>query len=218
VGFNAGLLYKSNKLSVGLNWRSQFDIEYSGDLTLDTSAMAGLPAVFQPPTSDAGTTTFKFPNILGLGVAYNATEKLLLSVDFHYVTWSRFDKYVVNLEKLEDMVVPQKFDDSFLVRGGVQYSFSPKFALRGGIVYDQTPQPDATADPLLPDADRMALTGGFGWKLAGNLVLDVAFQYEPFEDRTVPNRYALQVGSVNYGEGTYETTALLFGLSLSYAF
>ena len=218
VGFNAGFLYKTNKLSVGFNWRSQFDIEYSGDLTLDTSAMAGLPAPFQPPTSDTGTTTFRFPNIFGLGLAYNATEKLLLSADFHYVTWSRYDKYVVDLEKLEDMVILQNFDDSYLVRGGVQYSFTPGFALRGGLLYDQTPQPDATADPLLPDANRMALTGGFGWTLAGNLVLDLAFQYEPFEDRTVPNRYALQVGAINYGEGTYETTALLFGVSLRYAF
>jgi long-chain fatty acid transport protein len=155
---------------------------------------------------------------LGLGLAYNATEKLLLSADFHYVTWSRYNQYTVNLEKLEDMVILQNFDDAFLVRGGVQYSLSPQFALRGGFLYDQTPQPDATADPLLPDANRMALTGGFGWTLATNLVLDLAFQYEPFEDRTVPNRYALQVGSVNYGEGTYETTALLFGVSLRYAF
>jgi hypothetical protein len=27
-------------------------------------------------------------------------------------------------------------------------------------------------DPLLPDADRYAVTAGFGWKLAKNLALD----------------------------------------------
>ena len=73
-------------------------------------------------------------------------------------------------------------------------------------------------DPLLPDAKRFALTGGFGINLTGHLVLDLAYQYEPFDDRTVPNRYVLQVGSVNLGEGTYKTTANLFGVSLRFVF
>jgi long-chain fatty acid transport protein len=216
-GFNAGLLYKTKKLSLGFNWRSQFDIKFSGDLALDTS---GLPAPLKPfvPTSDTGTTNFRFPDILGLGVAYNATDKLLLSFDFHYITWSRFDKYVIDFTTVPDLVVPQNFDDSSLLRGGVQYYLDPKFAIRLGIVYDHTPQPIETADPLLPDANRTALTGGFGLNLAKNFILDFAFQYEVFSDRTVPNRYALQVGSVNYGEGTYETTAALIGVSLKYAF
>ncbi len=217
VGFNAGVLYKTDKLSLGLNYRSRFDIEFSGDLSLDTS---GLPAALKSfvPTSDTGTTKFKFPDIIGLGVAYNATAKLLLSADLHYIIWSRFDRYVVDFTTLPDLLSEQNFDDSFLLRCGAQYSFSPKFALRGGIIYDKTPQPAETTDPLLPDASRLALTGGFGINLSGNLFLDLAYQYEPFNDRTVPNRNALLVGSVNLGEAAYETTAHLFGLSLRYAF
>ena len=218
VSFNAGLLYKGEKGSVGINYRSRFDIKYSGDLTLDTSAMAGLPVVFQPPTLDSGSTTFRFPDIFGVGFAVNATEKLLLSADFHYITWSRYDEYVVDLNKLEDLEVGQFFSDSFLLRGGAQYTLSPRLALRAGIVYDQTPQPAATTDPLLPDADRLALTVGLGFNLTKGLVLDLAYQYEPFKDRTVPNRYALLTALGNLGEGTYETTANLFGISLRYTF
>ncbi len=216
-GFNAGLLYKTKTVSVGLNYRSQFDIKYSGDLTLDTSA---LPAPLKPlvPTSDTGTTKFKFPNIIGLGIAVNPTEKLLLSFDFHYVTWSRFDEYIVDFKLFPDLVSEQNFDESYLLRGGFQYSFSPKFDLRLGIIYDKTPQPKETADPLLPDADRVALTGGFGFKLSKNVVLDLAYQYEMFSDRTVPNRYIYQVGPINLGEGTYETTANLIGVSLRFVF
>jgi long-chain fatty acid transport protein len=217
VGFNAGVLYKTDKLSLGFNWRSQFDIEFEGDLSLDTAGLPG-PLKALVPTSDTGTTTFRFPNILGLGVAYNATEKLLLSADFHYITWSRFDEYTVDFKLLEDMEVPQDFDDSYLLRGGVQYTFGPKFALRGGIIYDKTPQPEETVDPLLPDADRFALTAGFGLNLSKNLVLDLAYQYELFSDRTVPNRHALQAGAVNFGEATYKTTAHLFGVSLRLVF
>jgi long-chain fatty acid transport protein len=217
MGFNAGVLYKTDKLSLGLNWRSQFDIKYSGDLALDTSL---LPAALKSfvPTSDTGETNFKFPNIFGLGIAYNVTEKLLLSADYHRIFWKRFDKYTVDFKVVPDLVIEENFKDSYLLRGGLQYTFSPQFALRAGIVYDKSPQPDETADPLLPDANRLALTGGFGINLSGHLVLDFAFQHEPFKDRTVPNRHALQVGSINLGEGTYKTTANLLGVSLRFVF
>jgi long-chain fatty acid transport protein len=219
--FNAGVLYKSNKLSLGLNWRSAFDIDFEGDLNLDTS---GLPAPLQAlvPASATGKTTFKFPSILGLGVAYNVTDKLLLSGDVHFVFWSRFDKYVITFDNpnLPTMEIEENFKDSYLLRGGLQYMISPKFALRTGIIYDQTPQPKATADPLLPDASRVALTAGFGWKLVKNVALDFTFHHEVFSDLTVPNRSipSYQMGSINLGAGTYETTANLLGLSLSFIF
>ena len=211
---NAGALYKTDKFSAGLNWRSSFSINFSGDLTLDTSAV---PSPIRPliPTADTGTTKFKFPDILGLGIAYQATQKLLLSADFHYVTWSRFDKYIVDFTKVPDLTTLENFKDSFLLRGGVQYAVSPKFDLRAGILYDKTPQPVETVDPLLPDSDRWALTGGFGVKISKNVVLDLGYQYEMFSDRTAPNR---SIYPLNLGEGTYDTTASLIGLSLSFLF
>ncbi len=48
--------------------------------------------------------------------------------------------------------------------------------------------------------------------------MDLAYQYEMFSDRTVPNRYIYQVGPINLGEGTYETTANLIGVSLRFVF
>jgi long-subunit fatty acid transport protein len=73
-------------------------------------------------------------------------------------------------------------------------------------------------DPLLPDADRYALTAGFGWTLAKNVVLDLAYQYEMFSDRTSPNREIYKVGPLNFGESQYETTANLLAVSLSFVF
>jgi long-chain fatty acid transport protein len=213
---NAGALYKTDKFSIGLNWRSAFSIDFSGDLSLDTS---GLPSPIRPlvPTAATGKTTFKLPDIFGIGIAYNATDKLLLSADFHYLTWSRFDKYVVTFDNaaIAPLLTEEKFDDSYLLRGGAQYSFSPKFALRAGILFDKTPQPVDTMDPLLPDANRVALTAGFGIKISKNVVLDLGFQHEVFSDRTAPNR---SIYPLSLGEGTYDMTANLIGLSLSFLF
>jgi long-chain fatty acid transport protein len=218
---NAGLLYRAEKFSVGFNWRSGFDLTFSGDLTLDTSAV---PGPFKPffPTESEGETTFKFPHILGVGVSFTPTEKLLLSFDFHRVLWSRFDEYVVTFddERLDPLVSPQNWKDSSLYRLGGQYMISPRFALRAGFLYDVTPQPVESMDPLLPDANRYAITGGFGWTLARGVVLDVTFHHEIFEDRTSPNRNipAYQVGGINIGESDYEMTANLLGISLNFSF
>ena len=112
----------------------------------------------------------------------------------------------------------ENFKDSWLLRGGAQYSFSEKFCLRAGVLFDKTPQPVDTMDPLLPDANRLALTGGFGIKFTKNIVFDLGFQHEVFSDRTAPNRYIYQMGAINFGEGTYNMTANLVGLSLSFLF
>jgi long-chain fatty acid transport protein len=214
--FNAGLLYRAEKFSFGVNWRSSFDIDYSGDLTLDKSSVPS-PLRAYLPDGAGGETTFKFPNILGIGASITPTEKLLLSFDIHYVLWSRFDKYVVTFDNaaLDSLETLENWKDSFTFRLGGQYTISPQFSLRAGVMYDLTPQPVESMDPLLPDADRVAVTAGFGWKLAKNIVLDLTFHHEIFGDRTSPNR---DIYPFNFGQSDYSTTANLLGISLSFVF
>jgi long-chain fatty acid transport protein len=220
--FNAGLLYRGEKFNFGLNYRSRFDIEFKGDMKLDTS---NVPAFLRGSVATAATgkTTFRFPDILGVGVSFNVTPKFLLSADAHYVLWNRFDKYVVDFsdqdqgQPLEPLVVDELFKDSWTLRGGLQYMVTPKFALRAGYLWDQAPQPVETMDPLLPDANRNAVTAGIGYTF-GKVTLDVTYHHEIFNDRVAPNRFLYQVGPVNLGEGTYKTTADLLGISLSFVF
>lgn len=223
-GFNAGALYKGENYSLGFNWRSGFKIKYDGDLELDLSQVP-----LSPVASLAGTaaTEFSFPHIFGLGLALNLTENLIITADIHYVLWSSFDEFVVEVDVpgieaiyppgLDDKVVEENWEDSFTVRGGLQYEFSGGFTLRAGAAYDQTPQPVESMDPILPDANRIALTAGFGYKTS-SFFLDVAYQAELFSDRTSPNRDIYLMGPVNLGQGTYSTTAHLFAMSLGFVF
>jgi len=225
-GFNAGALYRGEGYSVGVNFRSGFKIKYEGDLDLDLSQIA-----ISPIASLAGeaSTEFNFPHILGIGGAFNLTDALLLTADVHYVLWSSYDEFVVEVTVpgieaiyppgIADKEVEENWESSFVFRGGLQYQLSESFALRAGFLYDQTPQPVETMDPILPDADRWAITGGFGYK-SGGFVIDAAFQYEVFSERTSPNRDIpiYQMGPLNLGEGTYSNTAYLIGISIGYNF
>jgi long-chain fatty acid transport protein len=217
---NAGVLYKGEKFSFGFNWRGGFTIDYDGDLDLD---MSNVPI----PLPENGTVEapFSFPHVLGIGAAFNLSDQVILTADVHYVLWSAFDVIVVEADvpgipiPLDFEPIDQNFKDSFLIRAGVQYQMNENFALRGGFLYDESPQPVESMDTMLPDSDRWALTAGLGFKV-GSIVIDVAYQYEPFKDRTSPNREIpfYQVGPVNLGEGTYSTTAHLFGVSFGFVF
>jgi len=225
-GLNAGLLYKGKKFSLGFNWRGGFSIKYAGDLTIDKSGVPAPYNQFIPPGGDV-TTSFNFPHILAAGLALNATEKLMLSLDFHYILWSCYDKYDINIDypdpypdPTEPETVEENWKDSYLIRSGLQYQLSESLALRAGVVYDKTPQPVESMDPILPDADRWAFTAGFGYK-SGKFFLDVAYQRELFNDRKSPNRdiYLLPLmPPINAGEGTYSTSAHLIGISLGFVF
>ena len=231
-GLNAGVLYKGENFSLGFNWRGGFTIDYEdGDLELNLENVQAInPAA---PDSLEGTvsTSFKIPHIFGVGGAFNLSEKLMFTADFHYIAWSSFERFVAEVDVpnieliyppgLADKEVEENWKDSWLFRFGFQYMANENLALRAGFLYDKTPQPDASVDPILPDANRMAFTGGFGYK-AGNFVIDVAYQYEPFADRASENRpddlTLYQVGAVNLASGTYKTTAHLIGVSIGFIF
>lgn len=223
LSWNFGLLYKAGKFSAGLNYRSGFSIKYEGDLKLDNSNVPG-PLKGYIPASSKANSTFSFPNIIGLGVSYQLSPKLLVSLDLHYTGWSVYDKYDLNIDYPDPLpdpepeTVTENFKDTVIFRFGLDYKLNDALSLRGGILVDQTPQPEASVDPNLPDANRVALIGGFGYGF-GKFRIDVGYQYEMFSDRKSPNRdvYLLAPGT-NLGEGTYSMTAQLIGVSLSYRF
>ncbi len=240
-GLNAGALYKGENFSLGFNWRSGFKIDFEGDIELSAPDVdVTIPSPWdqllptgtaetietyiatQVPSGGTASTSFNFPHILGVGLAFNLTDSLLMSADVHYLLWSTYDEFTVAVEVpgFDDKHVEENWNDSFVFRGGLEYSVNENLALRAGFLYDQTPQPDETVDPILPDAIRWAITGGFGYK-SGNFVLNVAYQYEPFKERTSENRSIPSYQHPllgNLGQGTYKTTAHLIGISLGFIF
>ncbi len=212
---NAGALYKGEKFSLGFNWRGGFTIDYDGVLDLD---MSNVPIVL--PENGTVVAPFSFPHIFGIGAAFNLSEQFILTADVHYVLWNAFDVIEVDADvpglpiPLDFPPIDEDFEDSFLFRVGLQYMLNDRIALRAGFLYDETPQPVDSMDPMLPDANRWALTAGFGYS-TGKFTVDLAYQYEPFQDRESPNR---DIYPADLGEGTYSTTAHLLGISFIFKF
>lgn len=236
-GFTFAVLFKpSDKLSFGLNYQSEVKFDFEGEATttpptLDfTHPLAGPQSIKLPYGNiNAPLTT---PQNITAGIAIMPSDDLTVTADFQYVGWSSYDKLEVNFESYRDpstgssvVSAVRDYENSFILRGGAEYKLSPTFDLRGGLIYDSNPVKDEFVDPTLPESDRLGLNLGFGYDLSENLTVDVAYLLLLFSERTVTNSSLtnpdLVVQSVSPGakfNGTYNSTAHLFGIDFKYKF
>jgi long-chain fatty acid transport protein len=222
-GFNVGILHKfNNSFSWGLSYRSKIDLDYEGDARLtqvstgnaqfDAAVRALLPFERDLPVE----TNIEFPDTASLGLAFALNQNLLLETDFNWTGWSTFDAVPIEFtggptNSLPDTEIPEHWDDANNYRVGLRWTTSPSSQWRFGYVFDESPQPEESVSPLLPDADRNGITVGYG-HTGASLGYDVALMYLDFEERTRNQSFP--------GEGpffgTYDTQAVLLAFTLNW--
>ncbi len=215
IGWNVGFLHKLNQnVSFGVSYRSKIEIDYGGDGAfsqvatgnpqLDAAIAATLPIGSSIPVE----TSVEFPDQLSVGLALRLTHRLLTEVDVNWTGWSSFDVLPLTFPSRPDLSsdVPQNYEDAYNYRIGFRYDLRSNAQLRFGFVLDESPQPDESVGPLLPDAERKGFTFGYG---TASGLLDFAVMYLDADKRsTSTNRDGFN--------GTYETDAWLVGLTLNW--
>ncbi len=215
IGFNAGIYFQpADVISVGLSYRSQVNMQVENGTATFT-----VPASLQGTTGFPAGNTFNaelpLPRTISLGVGLYPTGALTLSVQADYVGWSAFDTlafdYATNTPVLQDTRSPRRYQDSFSFRLGGQYQVQEALALRAGAYYALTPVPEGYLTPETPDADRIGLSVGVGYRFGENFVIDVSLLYLQTARRRDTN---LETGL----SGTFQTKALIPGISVTYLF
>ncbi len=222
-GFNIGFLHRwNNSFQWGLSYRSKIKIDYEGDARFDqiltgfpdfdAAVARALPFGVDLPIE----TSIELPDMASFGLLFAVTPNVWVETDVNWTGWSSFDQIVINgtdpvsgaIFNPDASTIPQNWDDAFNYRLGVRFGLASGSELRLGYVYDETPQPDESVSPLLPDADRNGFTIGYGTHL-GRWPLDLALMYLPIDERTT---------EVNRDEfnGTYTTTAWLLGVTIGF--
>jgi long-chain fatty acid transport protein len=82
--------------------------------------------------------------------------------------------------------------------------------LRGGYIFDQSPVPERTLSPMVPDADAHLLSLGVGYT-KNKFTIDVASMVLLFEDRHTRR-------NIDGLDGKYTSTTVTFLMSVTYAF
>lgn len=215
-GFSTGILYHAfgNKLSLGASYRSSTKFHFSG------TAKSDGPEQLEDnlPSGDA-STDLTTPMNLTLGAAYNLIPGLTLTADYQYVGWSVYDTLSIDFKENDAWNIdsPKEYDNSYILRFGCEYNLNSNLDLRTGILYDKNPVPDKWVDPMLPDANRIGMSFGSGYKF-NNFSVNFAYLFLRFDQRKIVDSEVSYTDGDAPFNGVYNSTANLFGFNLSYKF
>lgn len=212
IGFNAGVyIQATEKLSIGLTHRSKVDIALDGgdvDFTVDPALAASFPD--QKFDSD-----LPLPSTTTLGIAYQVSEKLLVSVEGNFVGWDAYESldfdFDNNTEALEDSKNPRNYESQLIIRAGAQYALMDNLKIRGGAYYDPSPIQDDFFNPETPNTDNLGLTLGGTFNINDKFAVDASFLYiYGFERES-------EYSPAGFG-GKYKARSYIPGIGLNYKF
>lgn len=210
-GYNLGIYYKpTEKLSIGLTYRSQVNMKVDAG-----TAKFTVPSAL---SDQFPNTTFKsslpLPQVATLGFAYKATDKLNLVFDANFIGWQAYKKlefdYKDTTSTLQNTVSERNYKNTFSFRLGGQYQVTEKFIARLGVAYLITPIKDGYVTPEVPDASRLNVMGGIGYKVTNRLIVDASFTFENLKRKDTNKETNLS--------GTYKTYISIPGISVIYNF
>jgi long-chain fatty acid transport protein len=230
LGYNFGVRWKPlDQLILGVAYRSEITLDIKGDANFLATTPTGLAAmglsgaaVFpfsRARATSTASTSITLPDSLDLAVAWLPTDRLTLEFDATRTGWSSFDKLLLNFDNpqfaaFNNRPEPRNWQDAWSYKFGGQYALNKRLDLRAGYSFDTTPVPDATLDPLLPDADRHSFA--FGTGLHNEFAtLDLAYMWVHFVDRTVRSQDMTTLRGEN---GTFKSDVYLLAANLTLKF
>ena len=212
-GATAGILVKviPRLLNVGLSFRSGVAFTFEGNAAFTRGgSSAGVPAGLRSKLVDgAGTAELTTPHVISFGAAAFPSEGLTVSFNLDVITWSSYDKLQIAFSGNDELTSSEVKDwhNTMAIRVGAEYEVFSWLPVRLGFIFDQSPVPETTLSPDLPDGDRYIFNLGLGYRWR-DLSVDLAYMY-------------LFTGQVSTAQnnalvGSYEAAAHLVGLSLGY--
>ena len=207
IGYNLGAFYKATDwLAFGLAYDSEVDQEVEGDYSTTHPLLSG----------GEGSGDITTPGILRFGTSVKATEKLTVNAGVIYTMWSSYDELSIDFDpallgQVPSSTTEKDWDDVFRYQLGAEYALTDVWALRAGYIYDETPDPDAHVDYIVPGNDRNLLSLGVGYK-KGDFSCDLSYTYLMIKDRDVSARPEEGVLPGEFNDGD----AHLIGVSLGY--
>lgn len=221
-GFNLGLLWKvAEGFKVGLSYRYQLDVKYTGTLSLPQPTGLGIQMASFPASAN-----LTFPHMVTLGVSVARLSPWVFNFDVTWTGWSSFraievsssQPLIFNGVPTKLLVQPRDWHDAWTFRFGVNCQVHPLVKLRAGYTYDLSAIPDSTFDPQIINTDQHIFTVGGDIKIR-RLTVGFAYNYLLGEKRQKNNTIATNgFPAPLQANGTYQSTAHGWGISLSYAF
>ncbi|MBL6082693.1 outer membrane protein transport protein [Belnapia sp. T18] len=159
---------------LGAAFRSAIFHNLGGDARFD-----GVPtAVAAGFASARGQAKLATPESLTLGFSQQIGERWTLLTGAEWTNWSRFRDLVVRFDDgRAPSVTQERWRDSWFLSLGAEYRVNDALVVRSGIAWDQTPVPNGTRTPRIPDTDRYWLSTGASWQPAKGVTFSAAYTH-----------------------------------------
>ncbi len=144
---------------------------------------------------------FEWPQMLGMGAAYQASEKLLLVADYKWINWAEamknfkmvFTADISSTNNFSAVFGPgadlrgqsmeatlyQKWKNQNVVMLGAGYKSTDELTLRGGLNLANNPVPDKYLNPLFPATIKNHIMLGAGYAFTKASSADLSVTYAP---------------------------------------
>ncbi|RII27318.1 MAG: transporter [Geobacter sp.] len=214
VGYNVGVLLDLPEgFSFGASYRSEVKVKVEGDATFTVPA-GSPPSVVALLQNSRGSADLTLPQQVLAGIAYKGFAPLTLEAGVRWEGWSSFDQLKIDLANGRSDVTPRNWKDVFSYNVGARYQVNPAVALLAGYLHGDSPVPDSTFDPTIPDSvtDVYSLGTELSYR---KFKFALSYAYQVLHDRAKVNSLGAPAGAAN---GIYGSDIHMVGLSAGYAF
>ncbi len=201
LGYNVGVHGKYGPWSIGARYLSALTFNYDHASARFSQTATGLVLPQGNPVSPTGTpvpldallgaqfspggplvsqsasSTIKHPWQLQGGVGYTGFSRTTLSVDVARLGWSAFNTLPITFNgpaSASSRTLFEGYKDSWSYRFGAEHMLG-SWTGRVGYSYSETPAPDETVTPLLPDMNRRNFSAGVAIPLTSMYKLDIGY-------------------------------------------
>jgi len=188
--YNLGLLVKpTDNLKFGFSYRSRVDLRFD-------NADAKFGGAFSTPTVKAHVSPLPLPPVIDAGLFWQITPSWGAEFVYEYTRWSEFKNFTATFSPttiflplgapIPGFQLPQDWKNTSTLRLGSYYALNTNWELRGGLAVEQTPIPNKTLNPAIPDADKLTLNAGVGYKW-DKFSVDLGYMAVFYKTRKVTN-------------------------------
>jgi long-subunit fatty acid transport protein len=125
----------------------------------------------QNALKNAQTSSVTLPHNLSFGLSSLVLPTLCVAAEVHLTLWQDFGTIKLTVKDMPPgtgmttLPLVLNWQTSVNVRVGAEYALlGGRLPLRLGVGWDQSPVPASTMSPLTPDADRIIVSGGLGFR------------------------------------------------------
>lgn len=192
LGYDLGVHWAGTAVSFGARWESEVELDGRGDLAYHVRDPAALPpdvlaAARTRLARGATRITDALPARAAAGLAWRATENLVLELDGELALWSSLETPDVADEP--DRLGPGfeigrrgGWDDTLSWRFGAELELVEGWSAGAGLAWEPSPVGSDAIEPGAPQGDAMVVSLGGSW--SGEIVtFDLGWSFHRFDDQ-----------------------------------